>query len=148
MIIWGSQPIFLCVLILLLDLKQSSSLHFKPFKPLENYLSILKQIEDLISQSDYEAALRMSQDLRNLALAGLHYFQTYDWLMLMTTITLGYIGWILNLLIHILQSYTSLQKHVSMTIEVNQWNTAKKVKFRTCDTIIFICLFGISINIT
>ncbi|CAA7397835.1 unnamed protein product [Spirodela intermedia] len=112
--------------------KQSSSLFFKPFKPLENYLSSLKQIEDLIFQSDYEAALRMSQDLRNLALAGLHYFQTYDWLMLMTTITLGYIGWILNLLIHILQSYTSLQKHVSIIVDANQWNTTKRVYLGAC----------------
>ncbi|XP_078439538.1 sulfatase and phosphatidylinositolglycan class N domain-containing protein [Wolffia australiana] len=109
------------------DVKQSSSLHFKPFKPLENYGFILKQIEDLISQSNYEAALMMSQDLRNLALAGLHYFQTYDWLLLMTFITLGYIGWIVNLFLHILQSYTSLQNLTfSEKYDYGTWTVQKE----------------------
>ncbi|XP_072973037.1 GPI ethanolamine phosphate transferase 1 [Typha angustifolia] len=88
------------------QLKQSSSLYFKPFKPLANYSSVLSQIEDLISARDYDTAMRYSENLRSLSLAGLHYFQTYDWLMLMTTVTLGYIGWMVNLILHVLQSYT------------------------------------------
>ncbi|CAK7328074.1 unnamed protein product [Dovyalis caffra] len=36
--------------------------------------------------------MMLSQNLRSLALKGLHYFQTYDWLMLMTVVTLGYVG--------------------------------------------------------
>ena len=116
-------------LIRFLDLKQSNSLRFKPFKPLENYSFILKRIEDMIAQSDYEAALMMSHDLRNLALAGLHYFQTYDWLLLMGIITLGYIGWILNLILHILQSYTSLQQQIYSSFDVNKLNNAKKVRY-------------------
>ncbi|XP_020110509.1 GPI ethanolamine phosphate transferase 1 isoform X1 [Ananas comosus] len=88
------------------QLKQSSSLYFKPFKPLANHSSVLDQIEDLMSARDYETAMRYVENLRSLSLAGLHYFQTYDWLMLMTTITLGYIGWMVNVIIHVLQSYT------------------------------------------
>ncbi|KAA8548057.1 hypothetical protein F0562_004682 [Nyssa sinensis] len=90
------------------QLKQSSSVHFKPFKPLAHYSSLLDQIEHLISVRDYEAAMKLSQHLRNLALEGLNYFQTYDWLMLMTVVTLGYIGWMVYLVLHVLQSYTSL----------------------------------------
>ncbi|CAJ1782183.1 unnamed protein product [Sphenostylis stenocarpa] len=60
------------------------------------------------SPRDYEAAIDLSQNLRNLALQGLHYFQTYDWLMLMSIITLGYVGWMIYLVLHVLQSYTSL----------------------------------------
>ncbi|KAK9272092.1 hypothetical protein L1049_002461 [Liquidambar formosana] len=94
------------------QLKQSNSLHFKPFKPLAQYSSVLDQIEDLISVRDYEAALKLSQNLRSLALEGLHYFQTYDWLMLMTVVTLGYIGWMVYLVLHVLQSYTSLPENI------------------------------------
>ncbi|KAK2647549.1 hypothetical protein Ddye_015038 [Dipteronia dyeriana] len=93
-------------------IKQSNSLYFKHFKPLAQYSSILDQIENLISVRDYEAALKLSENLRSLALEGLHYFQTYDWLMLMSVITLGYIGWMVCLVLHVLQSYTSLPANI------------------------------------
>lgn len=92
----------------ILELKESNSLHFKPFKPLANYSRVLDEIEYLISVRDYEAAKNLSENLRSLALEGLHYFQTYDWLMLMTFISLGYVGWMIYLILHVLQSYTLL----------------------------------------
>jgi phosphatidylinositol glycan class N len=111
-----------------LDIKQSNSLHFKPFKPLANYSSILDRIEDLISVREYKAALKLSENLRSLALQGLHYFQTYDWLMLMTVITLGYVGWMIYLVLHILQSYTSLPGNMlSKEQAVRQRNYTGKV---------------------
>lgn len=93
-------------------IKQSNSLNFKPFKPLAHYSSVLDQIEDLISVKDYDAAMRVAQNLKSLALEGLHYFQTYDWLMLMTVVTLGYIGWMVYLVLHVLQNYTSLPENM------------------------------------
>lgn len=89
-------------------IKQSHSLYFKAFKPLANYSAALDKIEELISAKDYQNAMMLSENLRKLALEGLHYFQTYDWMMLMTVVTLGYIGWIFYLVVHVLQSYTSL----------------------------------------
>nr|POF00068.1 gpi ethanolamine phosphate transferase 1 [Quercus suber] len=94
-------------------IKQSNSLYFKPFKQLANYPAVLDQIERLISFRNYEAAMKLSENLRSLALQGLHYFQTYDWLMLMTIIALGYIGWMIYLFLHVLQSYTSLPGNIS-----------------------------------
>lgn len=91
-----------------LELKQSESYHFKPFKPLANHSAVLAQIEDLISARNYSAAIKLSENLRSLALRGLHYFQTYDWLMLKTATTLGYIGYMIYLVLHVLQSYTPL----------------------------------------
>ncbi|XP_050271351.1 uncharacterized protein LOC126714970 [Quercus robur] len=94
-------------------IKRSNSLYFKPFKQLANYSAVLDQIERLISFRNYEAAMKLSENLRSLALQGLHYFQTYDWLMLMTIITLGYIGWMIYLFVHVLQSYTSMPGNIS-----------------------------------
>ena len=68
----------------------------------------MEEIESLISVGDYDHAMKLSQKLKSLALDGLHYFQTYDWFMLMSVIILGYIGWMLCLILHVLQSYTSL----------------------------------------
>ncbi|KAL6518861.1 hypothetical protein OROHE_017614 [Orobanche hederae] len=106
--------------------EQSSSLNFKPFKPLDNYTLALDQIEHLLSIRDYEAAKTLSENLRILALEGLHYFQTYDWFMLMTVISLGYLGWMIYLIVHVLQSYTSLpgdvlKKEQSAHLRTNTW---------------------------
>lgn len=101
-------PSFISILLQNSELKQSTSLRFKPFKPLADYSTILDQIVSLISAREYEAAMKLSEALRSLALKGLHYFQTYDWFMLMTVVTLGYIGWMICLILHVLQSYTSL----------------------------------------
>ncbi|KAF5205092.1 Gpi ethanolamine phosphate transferase [Thalictrum thalictroides] len=94
------------------QLKQANSLRFKPYKPLEKYYSYLEKIEDLLSSKDYKAAMEMSYTLRRLSLEGLHYFQTYDWFMLMTVVTLGYIGWMVYLALHVLQSYTAFPGNV------------------------------------
>ncbi|PWA93645.1 transferase,sulfuric ester hydrolase [Artemisia annua] len=90
------------------QLKQVTSFRFKPYEPLAHYTSSLEEIESLISVGDYDHAMKLSQKLKSLALDGLHYFQTYDWFMLMSVIILGYLGWMLCLILHVLQSYTSL----------------------------------------
>ncbi|KAH7674421.1 GPI ethanolamine phosphate transferase 1 protein [Dioscorea alata] len=123
-------------------LKQLNSLHFRPYKPLMNYSSILSEIEDLISERNFEAAMKSSTKLRSLALTGLHYFQTYDWLMLMTVITLGYIGWMVNLILHVLQSYTYLSANISLRkqkVAPGTESTIKRVHLGGC---LLICLLS------
>ncbi|KAI3942370.1 hypothetical protein MKW92_020334 [Papaver armeniacum] len=100
------------------QLKQSTSLRFKPFKALENHSSVLEQIEALISGGNYEEAMKLSQNLRTLSLEGLHYFQTYDWLMLMSVISLGYVGWMICLVLHVLQSYTSFSGSINQMLQL------------------------------
>ncbi|XP_057996632.1 GPI ethanolamine phosphate transferase 1 isoform X2 [Hevea brasiliensis] len=115
------------------QIKQSNSLYFKPFKPLSQHFSLLEHIEYLISVRDYQIAMSLTQKLRSLALQGLHYFQTYDWLMLMTVITLGYLGWMVYLILHVLQSYTSLaEKILKMEQATEQKNKIGKVYLFGC----------------
>lgn len=111
------------------DIKQLHSFYFKPFKPLSHYSSILDKIEGLIFARDYDAAIDLSQNLRSLALQGLHYFQTYDWLMLMSVITLGYVGWMIYIVLHVLQSYTSLPENVFGMEQAVERNSHRKVMF-------------------
>lgn len=113
-------------------IKQTNSFYFKPFKPLVHYSSILDRIEGLISLRDYEMAMKLSENLRSLALQGLHYFQTYDWLMLMSVITLGYIGWMISLLLHVLRSYTSLSRDILQGPAFHQGNNTRKVYLSGC----------------
>ncbi|KAJ4892628.1 transferase [Raphanus sativus] len=114
-------------------IKMSNSLFFKPFKPLVDHSSSLSQIDELISAKHYEAAMKMAVDLRNLALEGLHYFQTYDWLMLMTVITLGYTGWMIVLALHVLQCYSSLSGDLSKKGQLSmQKKDSRKVYLSGC----------------
>ncbi|XP_074370937.1 uncharacterized protein LOC141712059 isoform X4 [Apium graveolens] len=109
------------------QLKQESSLSFKPFKPLAHYSLDLEQINSGISDGDYESAMKLAVNLRRLALEGLDYFQTYDWLMLMTVVTLGYIGWMFYLILHVLQSYTTLPGYIlKMEQAVSRRNSSLK----------------------
>eukprot|EP00249_Psilotum_nudum_P011587 c23256_g1_i4 orf=166-2523(+) len=89
------------------QLKQETSLRFKPFKPLASYPSILRQINMLINWRQYVSALQLAKELIDLSLAGLHYFQTYDWFALMTTVALGYLGWMIYVLLYVIRRYTS-----------------------------------------
>lgn len=126
------------------QLKQESSLSFKPFKPLAHYSSDLEQINSRLSAGDYESAMKLSVNLRRLALDGLDYFQTYDWLMLMTVVTLGYIGWMFYLILHVLQSYTTLPGYIlKMEQAVSRRNSSLKANLCGCFfmAIVFIILF-------
>ncbi|OVA16257.1 GPI ethanolamine phosphate transferase 1 [Macleaya cordata] len=116
------------------QLKQANSVRFKPFKPLENYSSVLDRIENLISGGEYEAAMKLSETLRISSLEGLHYFQTYDWLMLMSVVTLGYIGWMIYLVLHVLKSYTSFSGN--MYTKTNQMSHLRNDKRK-----VYICGF-------
>ncbi|KAL9265009.1 GPI ethanolamine phosphate transferase 1-like protein, partial [Drosera capensis] len=98
----------------------------RPFQPLCHHSSILEKIEQLIVTRDYKGAMKLSEDLSSSALDGLHYFQTYDWTLLMTVVTLGYIGWMMYLVIHVLQSYASFtgnfaKKELIVHRENNFW---------------------------
>ncbi|KAG0585367.1 hypothetical protein M758_2G006200 [Ceratodon purpureus] len=89
------------------QLKKATTLFFKPFTPLVGYRLMLVHIDQLISSGQFESALQSAQELIKLALRGLHYFQTYDWLFLMSTVIMGYLGWIVYVFLHIIQSYTN-----------------------------------------
>ncbi|RPA72718.1 PigN-domain-containing protein [Ascobolus immersus RN42] len=78
--------------------KMATELRYRPYPALSGTGHSLEdrfsQIEELINQGQYEAAIDASHDLRNLGIQGLRYLQTYDWLFLRTLVTAGYLGWI------------------------------------------------------
>eukprot|EP00250_Pteridium_aquilinum_P015272 c22485_g1_i1 orf=251-2083(-) len=108
-------------------LKQATSLNFKPYLPLVGYEKDLKEIRGLIDQHQYEAALQSAQELISLSLAGLHYFQTYDWIFLMGTVTMGYLGWMVYILLYVARNYTSFVSHPFKS--VSKSHKASRSKF-------------------
>ncbi|OQE39240.1 hypothetical protein PENCOP_c007G03750 [Penicillium coprophilum] len=79
--------------------KRDAVIRYVPYEPLSGYHenSIegrLAKIEALISSGDHEEAIVVCAELLRVALEGLRYLQTYDWLFLRTIVSVGYLGWI------------------------------------------------------
>jgi phosphatidylinositol glycan class N len=87
------------------DLKERTEFVFRPYKPLQDVDSILKEIDRLIEKAEYKEAEMKSQKLMELTVDGLRYYQTYDWLLLRTIVTLGYLGWIAYSSLFIIKTY-------------------------------------------
>lgn len=77
--------------------KAATQLRFKPYSPLSDEGSTpdqrLSRIRDLIDAGKHEEAVEETDALMSLALEGMRYLQTYDWLFLRTIVTIGYLGW-------------------------------------------------------
>ena len=77
--------------------KQATQLRFRPYAPLSaeglTPDERLSGIRRLIAAGKYEEAVEETDALIGLALEGLRYLQTYDWLFLRTVVTFGYLGW-------------------------------------------------------
>lgn len=77
--------------------KKTSELRYQAFGPLSEHGQTpeqrIAQIHTLIDEGRFEEAIEESDALIAIALEGLRYLQTYDWLFLRALITIGYLGW-------------------------------------------------------
>ncbi|KAJ3271888.1 Glycosyl phosphatidyl inositol anchor synthesis [Terramyces sp. JEL0728] len=85
--------------------KEKTELVLKPYKPLVNYTDILSTIEKDIAAGNYNKAEALSSTLIDLSIEGLRYYQTYDWLLLRSIVSLGYLGWIIYSVLFITETY-------------------------------------------
>lgn len=92
--------------------KRASELRFRPYRPLGESGHTSEErvagIRKLIGEGKYEEAIEESESLIEIGLQGLRYLQTYDWLFLRATITIGYLGWMVYAIttvinLHVLQ---------------------------------------------
>jgi phosphatidylinositol glycan class N len=87
------------------EIKKNSEILFQDFKPLKNMSLMINDIEDDISYKEFDKASQKSARLIELLIDGLRYFQTYDWLLLRTIISLGYLSWIAYSTLFIIKTY-------------------------------------------
>eukprot|EP01117_Protostelium_nocturnum_P010504 TRINITY_DN3782_c0_g1_i1.p1 TRINITY_DN3782_c0_g1~~TRINITY_DN3782_c0_g1_i1.p1 ORF type:complete len:577 (-),score=157.80 TRINITY_DN3782_c0_g1_i1:505-2235(-) len=90
--------------------KKEKTLYFRPFHPLSNYKHQVDNIEKLIERERFDEAKFECMKLIETSLDGLNYFQTYDWAMLMTVISFGYLGWISYVLFFVAVNYSQEMK--------------------------------------
>ncbi|PWZ02565.1 alkaline phosphatase-like protein [Testicularia cyperi] len=87
-------------------------IRFVPFPALATHTSEtlpgevrVRQIIDLIEAGAYDDAIRLSDQLIDLSIEGARYLQTYDWLLLCSIVTIGYLGSIAYGFAFVLRTY-------------------------------------------
>jgi GPI ethanolamine phosphate transferase 1 len=83
------------------ELKQSRTIFYKPYAPLEKpsqqhehpRTALISTIETLIENKNWYNARELSAELITTALNGLHYLQTYERLLIRAIVTAAYLGW-------------------------------------------------------
>lgn len=77
--------------------KQATELRYKPYSEFAHaehrVEHRLEAIENSIAEHKYQQAITDADALIKLALQGMRYLQTYDWLFLRALVTAGYLGW-------------------------------------------------------
>ncbi|GAA5897536.1 hypothetical protein JCM8208_003298 [Rhodotorula glutinis] len=84
------------------ELKKQHAVKFRPFpkfvdSPADGTFSAdhhVSTIDDLLADGNFIMAEKRSELLSDLSLEASRYFQKYDWLLLRTLVTLGYLGFI------------------------------------------------------
>ncbi|KAJ2453480.1 Glycosyl phosphatidyl inositol anchor synthesis [Coemansia sp. RSA 2336] len=91
------------------DQKLHTEMFFKPYAPLHRSDNLpehmLDRIEQAIASQRYDDAENECLKLVDLCLKGLRYFQRYDWLLLRSIVSAGYLGWIAHSLLYIFREY-------------------------------------------
>lgn len=105
------------------QMKRDHSIMFKNFKPLHDADTTIRTIRALMSSGRHEQAQELSSSLIDLSLQGLHYFQTYDWPFLLSVVSLGYVGWIAFLVLHVVAHNTNLPAYVRHRLAQSNRNT-------------------------
>ncbi|QPG96722.1 Glycosyl phosphatidyl inositol anchor synthesis [Epichloe festucae Fl1] len=105
-------------------IKKASQLRYAPYQPLSAAHQTPRErtqaIRALIDEQRFQEAIDQTAMLIKIALQGLRYLQTYDWLFLRALITAGYLGWIAFALttvvdLHVLQGTTQPSRSVGGT---------------------------------
>ncbi|RKP21014.1 alkaline phosphatase-like protein, partial [Rozella allomycis CSF55] len=87
--------------------KNQTDFFFKDFKPLISLDSnkFQKHVETLIEFGKYNESNKISLDIIEKSLEGLKYFQTYDWILLRTIVSFGYVSWMIYSTLSTLELY-------------------------------------------
>lgn len=76
---------------------------------------MIRDIKELMRTSRYREAVSRSRELIKLALEGLNYYQNYDRVFLNVVVTLGFLGWILCIVLQIIEDHSDVLKETSET---------------------------------
>ena len=83
-----------------------------------SHVGIVRDIKEQLRTKNYQNATRSSQLLIDLALEGLNYYQNYDRVFLNIVVTLGFLGWIVCLVVQVVEQHTEVLQEVSKSAKM------------------------------
>ncbi|KAM9332157.1 GPI ethanolamine phosphate transferase 1 isoform 1-T2 [Pholidichthys leucotaenia] len=100
---------------------------FTPYPPLtESKLAeYTRKAQILIQLEKYEDAISLCQTLISHSLEGLVYYHTYDRFFLGCSVVLGFVGWTSYVVLVILKTHASLNRHPRLTKQIPGGNLAR-----------------------
>lgn len=132
---------------------ESSALRilYKPYEPLneDKYLAAIQFTEAILENESrdpekYRKLILLSEEIMELSLGGLDYYQNYYQRPLLVLVTLSFIGWILCLVKALTEQKNYAQAGSSNTKKCNYRKNEKFVKHFTATNILFSTLSIIS----
>ncbi|KAF9459158.1 Phosphatidylinositolglycan class N-domain-containing protein [Collybia nuda] len=111
------------------ELKQARTIRYKPFAPLEGPQQLggaplrvnrTAKIEEFIRNQDWYEARKLSAELIQMGLAGLHYLQTYERSLIRGIVTAAYTGWAAYASLYLFRplEYSKLSPRVSYFLKL------------------------------
>ncbi|TFK43974.1 Phosphatidylinositolglycan class N-domain-containing protein [Crucibulum laeve] len=141
-------------------IEQAKLVFYKPFQSIKDpshsteplRVAHVNTIEQLIASQDWTLARQASAELIKSALAGLHYLQTYDRLLIRAIVTAAYLGWAAFASLYIfrpldrpdaVRAYPALITTVSLVVLLGFWGlfAAQKSAWTFYVYIAFPCYF-------
>ncbi|KAG2392190.1 hypothetical protein C9374_012442 [Naegleria lovaniensis] len=118
--------------------KEKTLLFFRHYMKRQDLELKSREITSLIMSGDFEKAQEEIYQLINMGIRGLNYFMTYDWPQLMSTVILGYIGWMFYLLVFCLRHYTKLGHEIKSDKNVFTVSCASVALFVVLSALLFV----------
>lgn len=100
---------------------------FTPYQPLteSKQAEFIHKARILIQLEKYEDAVSLCQSLISRSLEGLVYYHTYDRFFLGCSVVLGFVGWTSYVILVILKTHASLNRHPNLAKTIPSRNLAR-----------------------
>lgn len=120
-----------------LDKKTKTRFFFREYDALHRSERMIEEVREMIEQKKFNSAQAKCLELITYSTDGLSYYQTYDWPLLMSIITIGYASWIGYLLVQTMRHYGDFP---SDDIDKMNRATIRNVIINTFTVIVGLCL--------
>lgn len=121
------------------------SILYKPYEPLtkKKYEEIINFAETLLIKGEYEKLIICSEEIMQLSLRGLRYYNDYYQKPLLILVTLSFMGWI----VYLLKLLSEQKIHTHADTCTASCVRGTKILVKQSINIIFLIIFGFSIYI-
>jgi len=117
--------------------RKETSLIFRPFSFLSGSkkTEVIRDIKESMRHNQFKESISYSKELIKLALEGLNYYQNYDRVFLNIVVTLGFFGWIVCIVLQIIEDHSDVLKE-TQKIKHKRSNTV--ITAPTVDSLTFV----------